>query len=50
MPICILMSKIIFTKHLPLLGPNRSQNQKSLEFIEIWSVKYLKYADLNFDV
>ena len=33
-----IMSKTIFMKHLPLLDPNWSQNQKFSEFIEIWDI------------
>ena len=33
-----------------LLGPNWSQNWKYSEFIEIWYIRYFKYANLGFDV
>ena len=33
-----------------LFGPNRSQNQKCSDFIDIWHILYFKYANLYFDV
>ena len=33
-----------------LFGPNWSQNQKYLEFNEIWHISYFVYPDLEFDV
>ena len=38
MPISILMSKMIFMKYLPSVGPNWSQKKNCSRFIEIWYI------------
>ena len=47
MPISILMSKMIFIKYLPPVRPKLFQNEKCLEFIEIWHIEYFYYANLD---
>ena len=42
--------KIISLNTYHFFGPNCSQNEKCSEFIEIWHIRYFKYANLDFEV
>ena len=42
--------KLFLLSTYHLFGPNWSQNSNCSEFIEIWHIQYLKYANLDFDV
>ena len=44
------MPIFFLSKIYQLLGPNWSQNEECLEFVQMWLNWYFKYADLNFDV
>ena len=50
MPNSVLMSKISFMKYLPPVGPKLIPKLKSSEVIEIWRIRYFKYADFDYDV
>ena len=44
MPNSVLMSKISFMKYLPPVRPKLIPKLKSSEVIEIWHIRYFKYA------
>ena len=37
-------------KYLPPVGPKLIPKLKSSEVIEIWRIRYFKYADFDYDV
>ena len=44
------MSKISFMKYLPPVKPKLIPKLKSSEVIEIWHIRYFKYANFDYDV
>ena len=42
--------KLISSNTYHFFGPNWAQNEKCSEFIEIWYIRYFKYANLNSEV
>ena len=50
MPNSVLMSKISFMKYLPPVRPKLIPKLKSSEVIEIWHIRYFKYANFDYDV
>ena len=45
-----IMSKIIFTKYLPLMRPKLFPKLKCSGFIDIWHMSYFRYAELDCNV